>query len=152
MAADSDSRIAWHRAQVKKHRDALKRVETSKFTIGKSANPKAVTQNVGHLDRFGRRLACLCVKSPAELTRAQVSGVGEVRDGNRLVQIVSRVGERQLDAIRFRRQFEQVGELRLPAAAAMVDNELARHGLGEVRPKIVLDERQTEVDSGGHAR
>jgi hypothetical protein len=45
MAADSDSRIAWHRAQVKKHRDALKRVETSKFTIGKSANPKAVTQN-----------------------------------------------------------------------------------------------------------
>ena len=31
MAADSDSRIAWHRVQVRKHRDPLKRIETSKF-------------------------------------------------------------------------------------------------------------------------
>ena len=45
MAADSDSRIAWHRAQVRKHRDALKRVETSNFMVGKNANPKAAAQN-----------------------------------------------------------------------------------------------------------
>jgi hypothetical protein len=45
MAADSDSRIAWHRAQVRKHRDALKRMEASKFAIGASANPKAVAQD-----------------------------------------------------------------------------------------------------------
>jgi len=38
MAADSDSKIAWHRAQVRKHREALKRIETSKFTIGEIAN------------------------------------------------------------------------------------------------------------------
>ena len=42
MAADSDSRIAWHRAQVRKHREALKRMETSQF----GANPKAVAQDV----------------------------------------------------------------------------------------------------------
>jgi hypothetical protein len=44
MAADSDSKIAWHRAQVRKHREALKRIETSKFTIGEIANPKAIAQ------------------------------------------------------------------------------------------------------------
>src|SRR5262249_41865400 len=43
MAADSDSRIAWHRAQVRKHRDALKRAEA--FTIGESTKSKAVGQN-----------------------------------------------------------------------------------------------------------
>jgi hypothetical protein len=42
MAADSDSRIAWHRAQVRKHRDALNRIETPKFTIGEIADLKAV--------------------------------------------------------------------------------------------------------------
>jgi hypothetical protein len=45
MAADSDSRIAWHRAQVRKHRDALKRVEMSKFMMGTSANPKALARD-----------------------------------------------------------------------------------------------------------
>jgi hypothetical protein len=44
MAADSDSRIAWHRAQVRKYRDALNRIETSKFAIGEIAGLKAVEQ------------------------------------------------------------------------------------------------------------
>jgi len=46
MAADSDSKIAWHRAQVRKHREALKRIETSKFTIGEIANPQAIAQTM----------------------------------------------------------------------------------------------------------
>ena len=45
MAADSDSRIAWHRAQVRKHREALKRMETSQFLMGASANSRALEQN-----------------------------------------------------------------------------------------------------------
>jgi hypothetical protein len=44
MAADSDSRIAWHRAQVRKHRETLKHVETSQFMIG-GGNPKAAAHN-----------------------------------------------------------------------------------------------------------
>ena len=32
--ADSNSRIAWHRAQLKKNRAALKTLETARFTIG----------------------------------------------------------------------------------------------------------------------
>jgi hypothetical protein len=37
MIADSNSNIAWHRVQLKKNRDALKQVETSRFTIGETA-------------------------------------------------------------------------------------------------------------------
>jgi hypothetical protein len=44
MAADSDSKIAWHRAQVRKHREALKNIETAKFATGESANPAAIGQ------------------------------------------------------------------------------------------------------------
>jgi hypothetical protein len=42
MAADSDSKIAWHRAQVRKHRQALKNIETAKFATGESVNPAAI--------------------------------------------------------------------------------------------------------------
>src|SRR5215470_4940482 len=45
MAADSDSRIAWHRVQVRKHRDTLKRIETSKFKVGEIAERKAIEQS-----------------------------------------------------------------------------------------------------------
>jgi hypothetical protein len=44
MAADSDSKIAWHRAQVRKHREALKHIETAKFAIGEIADDSAVAQ------------------------------------------------------------------------------------------------------------
>jgi hypothetical protein len=44
MVADSDSRIAWHRAQVRRHRDALRHIETSKFTVGENAGPRAIAQ------------------------------------------------------------------------------------------------------------
>jgi hypothetical protein len=42
MAADSNSKVAWHRAQIKKHRETLKRIETAKFTVGHSADAKAI--------------------------------------------------------------------------------------------------------------
>ena len=45
MAADSDSRIAWHRVQVRKHRDALKRIETSKLRVGEIADRQATEQS-----------------------------------------------------------------------------------------------------------
>jgi arsenate reductase-like glutaredoxin family protein len=34
MSADSDSTIAWHRAQLKKLRETLKNIETARFTVG----------------------------------------------------------------------------------------------------------------------
>jgi hypothetical protein len=44
MVADRDSRIAWHRAQIRKHRDALRRIETAKFTVGEMSDPPAIAQ------------------------------------------------------------------------------------------------------------
>jgi hypothetical protein len=34
MPVDSDSAIAWHRAQLKKLRETLKNIETARFTVG----------------------------------------------------------------------------------------------------------------------
>src|ERR1044072_2909682 len=37
MPVDSDSAIAWHRAQLKKLRETLKNTETARFTVGEPA-------------------------------------------------------------------------------------------------------------------
>ena len=37
MPVDSDSAIAWHRAQLKKLRETLKSIETARLTVGVSA-------------------------------------------------------------------------------------------------------------------
>lgn len=47
MAADNDSSIAWHRAQLKKNRESLKALETGRFTMGEIAGSK----KVGHTER-----------------------------------------------------------------------------------------------------
>jgi hypothetical protein len=49
MVADSDSRIAWHRAQLKKHRATLKPIETARFTVGESSD-------AGTLDKTRQQL------------------------------------------------------------------------------------------------
>jgi hypothetical protein len=54
MVADSNSQIAWHRAQIKKHREALKHLETSRFSVGEMAGSRAVARmqaTVGELRR-----------------------------------------------------------------------------------------------------
>jgi len=38
MVADSDSRIAWHRAQLRKNRAELRQIETVRFTVGQSSD------------------------------------------------------------------------------------------------------------------
>jgi hypothetical protein len=44
MVADSDSRIAWHRAQVRRHRDTLRRIESAKSSVGENSDPRAIVQ------------------------------------------------------------------------------------------------------------
>lgn len=44
MTADSNSNIAWHRAQLKKHLETLKDLETARFTIGEIAGSKKFDQ------------------------------------------------------------------------------------------------------------
>ena len=50
MVADSDSRIAWHRAQLKKNRAELRQIETKRFTVGQSSDTRA-------LDKARRQVA-----------------------------------------------------------------------------------------------
>ena len=47
MAADSDSKVAWHRVQLKRNREALKALEVARFAIGHGKvgqTEKAVTE------------------------------------------------------------------------------------------------------------
>jgi hypothetical protein len=44
MIADSNSNIAWHRVQLRKNRDALKALETARFTTGETAGSTQQTQ------------------------------------------------------------------------------------------------------------
>ncbi len=45
MSADSDSRIAWHRVQLRKNREALKALETARFTSGEIAGRRKQTSH-----------------------------------------------------------------------------------------------------------
>jgi hypothetical protein len=44
MIADSNSNIAWHRVQLKNNRDAVKALETARFTVGEAAGSTGQTQ------------------------------------------------------------------------------------------------------------
>jgi len=44
MIADSNSDIAWHRVQLKKNRDAVKALETARFSTGDIASSSGRTQ------------------------------------------------------------------------------------------------------------
>ena len=57
MAADSNSKIAWHRAQVKKHREALKHFETAKFTFGAIAGAKTIEQTQKAVAELRRKIS-----------------------------------------------------------------------------------------------
>jgi hypothetical protein len=41
---DGNSNIAWHRVQLRKNRDALKAMETARFTMGETAGSTGRTQ------------------------------------------------------------------------------------------------------------
>ncbi len=57
MAADSDSKIAWHRAQVRKHRETLRRIGTAKFAVGEVANPKTIEETRKLIAELKRKIA-----------------------------------------------------------------------------------------------
>ena len=66
-------------------------------------------------------------------------------------QMLPGVGQRALDAVGLGIQFEQRRMLRLPAGAAMVNDERLRDAARQVRAEILLDHGQRQVDAGGHA-
>jgi len=62
MSADSDSRIAWHRVQLKKNREALKALETARFTTGEIAGRRRGSQSVDELkSKIAESELCIAV-------------------------------------------------------------------------------------------
>jgi hypothetical protein len=57
MVADSNSRIAWHRAQVRKHREALKHLETARFTVGEIARSKGPGRTQATVAELKRKIS-----------------------------------------------------------------------------------------------
>ena len=57
LSADSNSKIAWHRVQLKRNRDALKALETARFTVGEIANSKMVGQTRETIAGLKRKIA-----------------------------------------------------------------------------------------------
>ena len=51
MSADSNSQIAWHRVQLKKNREALKALETARFTTGEIAGRGRTSHAIADLRR-----------------------------------------------------------------------------------------------------
>lgn len=51
MGADSNSGIAWHRVQLRKNREALKALETARFTTGEIAGRGQMSNAIADLRR-----------------------------------------------------------------------------------------------------
>jgi len=56
MVADSDSKIAWHRVQLRRNREALRSLETVRFTAG-DMGPKAAAATRGKVAELKRKIA-----------------------------------------------------------------------------------------------
>ena len=69
MSADSDSRVAWHRVQLRKNREALKALETARFTTGEIAGRrKQTSQTIAELKQKIAESE-RCIREHERLTR-----------------------------------------------------------------------------------
>jgi hypothetical protein len=81
MGADSDSRIAWHRVQLRKNREALKALETARFTKGEIAGRDETANTIADLKRkIAESQRCIAVherqtKRPLGTDFQSLSGV-----------------------------------------------------------------------------
>jgi hypothetical protein len=71
--ADSNSTIAWHRVQLRNNRDALKRLEIARFTIGDIAGASGETQKA--ITQLKRKIAQSerCIADHERRTRRPVA-------------------------------------------------------------------------------
>jgi hypothetical protein len=56
MVADSDSKIAWHRVQLRRNREAMRILETARFTTGDMGS-KAAAATQGKIAELKRKIA-----------------------------------------------------------------------------------------------
>src|SRR6185437_7296762 len=75
----------------------------------------------------------------------------EIVHGELFVEMLTRPGEQGRKTAGRRLQFQERGELRLPAAAAMIEHELARGLLRNLLAKILGNKRERQIDACGDA-
>jgi len=102
------------------------------------------------LDGLRRRLAGFGLKSAAKLAWRKMRDLGKVIDVQPTGKIAPRICEHGLNSIRLRLQLEKGRELRLPAGAAMVQDEPARNRPRRFEAKILFDQREGEINTGRH--
>jgi hypothetical protein len=121
-------------------------------------------------DRFGSRLyaasgqigaepfhhtrgcgASLCPECAAELAQAHANRLRQTLDGDRLGDVITSMANGSGNPVILWRQIDGSCELGLSAIAAMVDNEVLCHAVGDGKTKVLLDQRQREIDAGRDA-
>ncbi len=100
------------------------------------------------LHRLRRRGAGLGHEGAGEMPRTHAGLLGHVLDRQRRVEMLARPGQQRPEAAVRRLQFQQRGELRLAAAAAVIEHELARGLLRDLVAVILRDHRQRQIDAG----
>src|SRR3982074_2109311 len=86
------------------------------------------------------------------MTRTHAGLFGEVLDRQWRIEMLARPAEQRSEAPGRRLQFQERGELRLAAAAAVVEHELPRSFLRDLLAEILRDKRQRQIDAGGDPR
>src|SRR5262245_29560399 len=83
---------------------------------------------------------------------AHAGAVSEIIDRESRAKVLARPGQERPEAPRRRLQLQELRELRLAAAPAMIEHELARGLLHDLLAVIFADHGEREIDAGGDAR
>jgi hypothetical protein len=80
-----------------------------------------------------------------------MSDLGKIVNAQPAGKIAAAMGERGLNPVRFRFQFEEGGVLRLAAGAAMVQHKPTRDSARRFQAEILFDQSKRKIDAGSHA-
>src|SRR6478672_6910945 len=86
------------------------------------------------------------------MPRAYAGLLGQILDGERRIEMLARPTQQRSEAAARRLQFQQRGELRLAAAAAVVEHKLARGLLRNLVAEILNCHCERQIDAGGDPR
>ena len=103
------------------------------------------------LDRLRRRGAGLGDEGAGKMPRAHAGLFGEVFHRQRCIEMFARPDQEFSEAAARRFQFQQRRELRLAAAAAVIEHELARGLLRDLLAKILGHHGERQIDAGSDA-
>src|SRR6516225_9020309 len=85
------------------------------------------------------------------MPRAHAGALGEILHRQGCVEMLARPGEQRTETAVRRLQLQERRKLRLPAAAPMIEHELACGVLRDLLAMILGDHRERKVDAGGYA-